>query len=223
MKVEIQVPDTLNEITVEQYQKFNKLNTEDNEGSAFLMQKMVEIFCDLNLKDVASIRYSDVLDIAQHLNSIFDSKCNLIPKFTLNGIEYGFIPVLDDITLGEYVDLDTYLGDWDNMHKAMSVLYRPITMKHNNRYMIEDYKGTADADKMQDAPLDVALGATLFFYHLSNELLTTTLNYLTEQGASKLTTEQQKILEKNGAGFSLSMGLLKGMLPDMIQSQDKNF
>jgi hypothetical protein len=223
MKVEIEVPETLKEITVEQYQKFNKLNTDENEGSSFLMQKMIEIFCGLNLKDVASIKYSYVLDIAQHLNNVFDTKCNLIPTFTLNGVEYGFIPVLDDITLGEYVDLDTYLGDWDNMHKAMSVLYRPIKMKHNNRYIIEEYKGTTTANKMLNAPLDVALGATLFFYHLSNELLTTTLNYLTEQGVNKLTTEQQEILAKNGAGFSLSMDLLKGMLPDMIQSQDKNF
>lgn len=223
MEVKIQVPDSLNEITVEQYQKFNKLNTEENEGSAFLMQKMVEIFCSLNLKDVASIRYSDVLDIAKHLNGVFDTKCNLIPTFTLNGVEYGFIPVLDDITLGEYVDLDTYLGDWDNMHKALSVLYRPIKLKHNNRYIIEDYKGTDAAGTMLNAPLDVALGATLFFYHLSNELLTITLNYLTEVGVKELTTEQQKILEKNGAGFSLSMDLLKGMLPDMMKSQSKSF
>ena len=223
MEVKIQVPDSLNEITVEQYQKFNKLNTDENEGSAFLMQKMVEVFCSLDLKDVASIRYSDVLDIAQHLNSIFETKCNLIPTFTLNGVEYGFIPVLDDITLGEYVDLDTYLGDWDNMHKALSVLYRPITLKAQGRYLIEEYKGTDNSGVMLGAPLDVALGATLFFYRLSNELLTTTLNYLTEEGMKGLTTEQQKILEKNGAGFSLSMDLLKGMLPDMIKSQNKNF
>ena len=51
MKIEINVPDSLNEITLEQYQRFEKLNTEDNQGSTFLLQKMVEIFCNLDLKD----------------------------------------------------------------------------------------------------------------------------------------------------------------------------
>jgi hypothetical protein len=30
------------------------------------------------------------------------------------------------LVLGEYIDLDAFLGDWDNMHRAMAVLYRPI-------------------------------------------------------------------------------------------------
>ena len=45
MKVEINVPDSLKEITLDQYQRFEKLNTEENKESTFLLQKMVEIFC----------------------------------------------------------------------------------------------------------------------------------------------------------------------------------
>ena len=44
-------------------------------------------------------------------------------------MQYGFHPSLDDLTLGEYVDLDTYVGDWNNIEKAMNVLYRPIEAK----------------------------------------------------------------------------------------------
>ena len=56
MKIEINVPDNLNEITLGQYQRFEKLNTKENQDSVFLLQKMVEIFCELNLKDVATIK-----------------------------------------------------------------------------------------------------------------------------------------------------------------------
>jgi hypothetical protein len=28
------------------------------------------------------------------------------------------------MSFGEYIDLDTYIGDWDNIEKAMAVLYR---------------------------------------------------------------------------------------------------
>ena len=41
----------------------------------------------------------------------------------MRGVEYGFIPNLDDMSFGEYVDLDTYIGDWQNIHRAMAVLY----------------------------------------------------------------------------------------------------
>ena len=43
--------------------------------------------------------------------------------FKLGGIEYGLIPDFDDMSLGEYIDLDTYMGDWENMQIAMNVLY----------------------------------------------------------------------------------------------------
>ena len=214
MRVEINVPDTLNEITLQQYQKFEKLNTKENEGSTFLLQKMVEIFCNLDLKDVAEIKYKSVQEIVIHLNSIFDAKHSLIPTFNLRGVEYGFIPVLDDMTLGEYVDLDENLGDWKSMHKAMSVLYRPVTFKKGHKYNIEPYKGVNDI--MKDAPLDVVFAAMVFFWNLNNELVQTILNYLPKE-MEKLTTQQKERLEASGVGINQSMVLLKEMLPSLMK------
>jgi len=216
MKIEINVPDSLSEITLAQYQKFEKLNTEENKDSTFLLQKMVEIFCGLQLKEVATIKYKSVQVIANHLNKVFDVKHSLVPTFTLNGIDYGFIPVLDDMTLGEYIDLDESLGDWQNMHKAMSVLYRPITYKKGHKYQIEEYKGTNDT--MLQAPLDVVFGAMVFFYSLSNELMTIILSYLQKE-ANNLTIQQQELLEANGVGISRSMQLVKEMLPNLTKLQ----
>tara|TARA_R100000935_G_C2833665_1_gene166723 strand:+ start:1361 stop:2008 length:648 start_codon:yes stop_codon:yes gene_type:complete len=215
MKLNILVPDHLNEITLEQYQKFAKLNTKENEGSAFLLHKMIEVFCNLDLKDIATIKYKDVQKITLQLNKVFDKKTELIPTFKLKGIEYGFVPELDEITLGEYIDLDNYLGDWDNMHKAMAVLYRPINFKKNNKYHIEDYKGSNSI--MLDMPLDIALGAMVFFWSLNEELLQITLNYLNKEIPNNLTSQQKEALEKSGIGINQSMDLLKGMLPNLIQ------
>src|SRR5210317_202654 len=214
MKVEINVPDSLNEITLEQYQRFEKLNTEDNQGSTFLLQKMVEIFCNLDLKDVAEIKYKSVQEIAVHLNKVFDTKHTLIPTFELGGVEYGFIPVLDDMTLGEYIDLDENLGDWSNMHKAMSVLYRPIKLKKGHKYNIETYNGMNEALKYM--PLDVVFSAMVFFWNLNNELVQTILNYLAKE-SENLTTHQKERLEANGVGISRSMELLKETLPSLMQ------
>lgn len=216
MKLEILIPESLSEITLEQYQKFAKINTDENKDSAFLMHKMVEIFCNLNLRDVATIKYKSVLAVINDLNTLFDVKHKLVPKFTLGGVKFGFIPVLDDMSLGEYVDLDENLSDWDNMHKAMAVLYRPITLDKGERYQIEEYEGTKYAEIMKQAPLDAVMGAMVFFYNLNNELLTITLSYLQKEMDSNLTTQQRETLERNGVGISRSMVLLKEMLQNSM-------
>lgn len=215
MKVDINVPDSLNEIKLEQYQKFQKLNTKENQESSFLLQKMVELFCNLDLKDVANIKYKSVQEIILHLNKVFEEKNELTPTFTLGGIDFGFIPVLDDMTLGEYIDLDTYLGDWDNMHKAINVLYRPIKVQKNNKYNIEEYGNENYSDLLKNTPLNIVMGCLVFFWSLNSELLTITLNYLT-QAEGEMTTEQRQTLETNGVGINQSMDLLKKMLPDLI-------
>ncbi len=217
MKIEINVPDSLNEITLAQYQRFEKLNTEDNQGSTFLLQKMVEIFCNLDLKDVAEIKYKSVQEIAIHLNKVFDAKHSLIPTFKLGDVEYGFIPVLDDMTLGEYIDLDENLGDWQSMHKAMSVLYRPINFKKGHKYNIEPYIGMNE--NLKYMPLDVVFAAMVFFWNLNNELIQTILNYLQGE-ANKLTTQQKERLEASGVGINQSMESLKEMLPSLMRLQN---
>ena len=217
MKIEINVPDSLSEITLGQYQKFEKLNTEENKDTTFLLQKMVQIFCNLDLKDVATIKYKSVQEISLHLNKVFDTKHSLIPTFELGGVKMGFIPVLDDMTLGEYIDLDDNLGDWQTMHKAMSVLYRPVTFSKGHKYQIEDYKGIVNDEAMKQAPLDVVFSAMVFFYRLSNELTQTILSFLQKE-TNKMTTQQKQTLGLSGDGINQSMDLLKKMLPSLTQS-----
>ena len=217
MKVEILVPDKLSEITLGQYQKFVKVNTEENKDTPFLLEKMVEIFCSLNLQDILKIKFTSVQEIANKLNKLFEEEPKHVKTFSLNGVNYGFIPNLDDMTLGEYIDLDSNLTDWEKIHTAMAVLYRPIKVKKNNKYNIEEYTGPNNAERMKEMPLNVAMGSMVFFYNLSNELLTTTLNFLVNEMEESMTLEQQQLLEQNGVGINQSMDLLKGMLPSSIK------
>ena len=215
MKVEIQIPSSLSEITLEQYQKFSSLNTDENQDSAFLMHKTVELFCDLNLKDIAKIKFIYVQEILNDINKLFEAKQELVPTFTMKGVEYGFVPVLDDMTLGEYIDLDENFIDWDTMHKAMAVLYRPVSFKKGNRYQIEDYNGLEGAEIMKQMPLNIVMGCMFFFYNLNNELLKTTLNYLSQEVPKQLTTEQLQTLGKSGDGTTASGNYLAQMLKEL--------
>jgi len=217
MKVEINVPETLSEVKLEQYQKYVKLIT-DNEASDFVNQKTLEIFCNLPLTDVIRISYSSVDEILTYLNSLFSKKYFLKPTFELYGKEFGFIPNLEEITFGEYIDLDTYLKDTSTWHKAMAVLYRPVKKKIKNMYLIEDYNGSDKyAEVMKDSPLDVMLGAMVFFYTLGSELLNDTMDYLQAQKLERLEiTQGSNNSRLNMDGINQSMESLKEISQSLI-------
>jgi hypothetical protein len=172
MKVKISIPTELSEIKLSQYQKFLSI-VKENEESDFLNHKMVQIFCDIDLNVVDAMKQKDVEDAVNTIGNLFKQLPPLQQKFEMNGTTFGFIPNLDDMSAGEYMDLDGYSTNWDEMHKAMAVLYRPIKQKLGDKYLIEDYEGTDKySELMKDAPLNVVLGARVFFWHLGKELLT---------------------------------------------------
>ena len=197
MRKEVIVPNQLKEITLAQYQKYLKIQ-EDNKDEKFLAVKMIEIFCGIRGDLIMKMKANSIQDITSVLAEMFEQKPLLVREFEMNGINYGFIPSLEDISFGEYVDLDTYISDTSNMHRAMAVLYRPIVQRYDNKYLIEEYKGE-NSEKMKDMPMDAVLGSILFFYHLGMDLSKVMLNYLQEE---EMTSAQQAILQKNGDGFN---------------------
>jgi hypothetical protein len=219
MELKVVVPTDLSEITLDQYQRFARLEGDEE----FLTHKMLEIFCGLPLADLPNVRIKDVSHVVQHIQVMLGQKPQLVPTFTIGEQEFGFIPELDNITYGEFVDLDTYLQDVQYMHKTMAVLYRPIKQKVKNRYLIEPYESAGKyADLMKQAPMSVALGAVLFFYRLGNELLQATLNSL-EKEESKTNTQGKGSSQSNGGGTQPSISSLKAMLEDLQMYQDWSF
>jgi len=207
MKLTLNIPETLSEVTLDQYQRWLKV-ADGKELDNFLQQKMIEIFCGITLKQVLMIKAKDIEAIVADISKLFETKdSKFIDRFSYNNQEFGFIPKLDDMTFGEYVDLDNYLADWQLMHKAMGVLFRPITFKKKNQYLIEEYK-TADKYNMKQMTLDVVFGSIVFFYHLRNELQKHILSYLANQTEVPISQELRTSL-RNGAGISLSMDLHK--------------
>jgi hypothetical protein len=222
MKLQITIPTNLQEISLDRYQKFLSI-AKDNPNGEFLQHKMVEIFCGIDLKNAAKISFKDVNEITTNLSNLFNQKYDLKRTFKLGNTEFGFITNLDEITLGEYTDLDKYIGDWDKMHNAMAVLYRPITKKLKDKYQIEEYNGSYTyCDAMKYMPVDVALGAVVFFYNLGNELLKSTIHYL-ENNKEFQNIVNNHNLEVNGVGIHHSMLSLKVMLEDLKMFPDFDY
>ena len=215
MKVDINIPESLNEITLYQYQKFERL-IQNNEASHFVNQKTIEIFCGIELKDVARIRIADIDSLLVHLNTLLQAKPKLTRTFKLGVYEFGFIPKIEDITSGEFIDLETYLGDTETLHKAMAVLFRPIKSKVKDLYIIEEYES---ADKYSEVlkymPLDISLGAMLFFWTLLNDCGNALSHYI--QNEVEQSEQAKQVLAKNGVGINQFTQQLKGIFSDSIQ------
>jgi hypothetical protein len=211
MKVEITIPDSLSEVTLDQYQRYLKIQ-DNNTDEKFLASKMIEIFCGVKLSDTLKMKFSDVDSICNILIDMFNEKPQLVKTFKMKGVEYGFIPKLDDISLGEYVDLDTFLGDWENMHRAMAVLYRPIDKKYGDKYSIVDYEAE-DGEVMKDMPLEAVVSSIIFFYHLGIDLSQAMMNYLEEQEETNLV--QYLNSEQSGVGITQFTHSLKAILEDL--------
>lgn len=214
MKVNINVPDSLNEITLYQYQRFEKL-IQENEASHFVNQKTIEIFCNIELKDVARIRIADIDDLLLHLDNLLQQKPKLTKTFKLGVYEFGFIPKLEDMTSGEFIDLENYLGSTETLHQAMAILFRPIKSKIKDLYTIEEYESSYKySEVLKYMPLDIALGSMLFFWTLQNDCVNALTDYI--QNEVEQSEQAKQVLVKSGVGISQFTQQLKGIFSDSM-------
>jgi len=190
------VPNQMNEIRLADYQRFVRLEGDDE----FLSRKALEIFCGLSMDVILQMKSSSLNKVNDVLMKAFSERPPLKQRFFIDKQEFGFIPSLEEITVGELNDVDTYISDWSKMHNAMAVLYRPITATFGNRYDIEKYEGSDKyADKMKGISLDIAIGAMLFFWTLGNDLSQATLKSLEKEEGMNLAPLRSFL--KNGGGY----------------------
>ena len=209
--MKITVPTSLSEITLRQYKHFLRIEKEAT-SDKFIQAKMIEIFCDVPLEKVILLKLKDSEEIIQILSELFDSKPDLVKTFKIGKTQYGFHPQLDDLTLGEYIDLDIFIGDWDNMEKAMNVLYRPTLVKMKGKYIIEEYI-VDNHEALLDMPMDAAMSAIFFLWNLGLDLSKTMTNSLDNKETEALT--QYLSSQANGVGISQFTDSLKEMLHDL--------
>lgn len=229
MRIELEVPTSLNDITLRQYQKYMKiLDQNGGEANDFVNKKLIEIFCNISLEDVDKIPMKELDKVLDVLQQAFDEKPSLIRHFKLYDVDMGFIPNLDDISLGEYVDLENKINDWDNMHKVMAVLYRPVNFRKGERYTIAEYKPSEDtAELMKDMPMDIVIGSTLFFYDLGKELLKATLSSIQQQEKEipmhLLDSQQKELLGTDGDGINRFTQLLEETSSNLMPSLKRDY
>jgi len=200
--MKIKLPESQSEITLGQYQKYLKLierlENEELDVYTFNRRKIV-LFTNLMFKDTAKIIQIDFDGIIKQIDIALNEQAVFKSKFKLGGVEFGFIPnvnditseemmhldALDSISQGEFIDASNNTNKIEDLHKLMAVLFRPITNKDTfGNYEITSYVGTKKySELMREIPLSIANGALFFFANLATEL---------QEAIQKYTREAQK-------------------------------
>jgi len=220
MKVEIKIPTSLSEIPLRSYQQYLKVIKESNDEE-FIAHKFLNIFLGLSLNEAYKISAKDVNRLIKHLTKILTTAPEFKHRFKMGDIEFGFIPDLENISWGEYIDIENNLQSWENYHIAMAVMYRPIIDTYKDTYKIQEYDAREEyIEMMKLAPLDVVISSSVFFWNLEVDLLKNTLDYLAKGITTTLPPNlaQKVSLQNDGDGIMQYINWLKETLETLMQS-----
>jgi len=199
----IKIPTKLSEINLKQYRDYVLLDEKDERK--YLLQ-VINIFANGDLEHVEKFSINKLRKPLQKLLSLLNNETNKFEAIIdVDGIEYGFHPQLNELTVGEMADLEKFieLGLWENMHKILAVLYRRVVSKYSNLYQIEQYNGverTADLF-LAKFPVNYLHGALVFFLTIEREFILHTKIYSKQETTSK---PSKQVPKQRGGGITLS-------------------
>ena len=197
--MKLKIPEKQSDIkiyTYLEYEKFIKgLNDNQKKDEDYLLFNTLYIFYGIDNETYKKLPYNTTMELYEIVTTLLNTKQELVQRFKVKGIEFGLVPNMDDITLAELVDLDT-----TDIVRQLCILYRPITNKKKDKYLVELYKADLQYyDEFKELGLNIMNGFVGFFLNIQKDFMAYTLNSLEE--VEGLNPRQKKDLEKSGSGI----------------------
>jgi hypothetical protein len=160
--MEITIPTHLSEVPLYQMVEYNSLPHQEETERGI---KAVSIFLGLTNSETARLPLKVLNKAVEHISKFLNETPELQTTFEHKGVKYGFIPNIDDITTGEFIDIENYQKEPKDTYKVLSVLYRPIIKEgQGKRYLIAPYKGEVSLQMLLQESID-ANSSLLRFWH----------------------------------------------------------
>jgi len=183
-EIEIIVPETWSDVSLKTYQKYNSRisNLEDEDE---IVLGSISALCNIPIDIIKRLKVKDIKTLYKRLSKLISVPVNkeVFDKIEIKGVKYGFHPNLDELTMGEFVDLEEQTKDGvDGFHNVLAILYRPITEEKGSKYNIEPYNEShiKNASLFQELSIDVVNGVMVFFYRLGNKFIKNSNRYLNQ-------------------------------------------
>ena len=185
MKYKIEIPTSLDDITLAQFKEYSLMISRETEEDLTFKKQVINLFCTGDTEKIEFFKKKQIDSIFADFNEMLESERNIFEKIiSIDGKEYGFIPNLKDLSIGEFSDIETLMKDgvFENIEKVLAVLYRPVINKVKHLYNIADYDGLNDRDKLflNKFPVKNFHGTMVFFLIIAKELLMHTHQFLKE-------------------------------------------
>lgn len=217
------LPTKFSEITLDKYMEIIDIQKVDKPVDKLVY--MLSILSGLSVEQIKSISMDQIGAINNHLTFIFKSGAHLlIDQIKIDGKWYGFNKRINDISFGEYIDLEQFSsgeGTEKNLHILMAILYRPLKQKKKSStlnnfignyiykkekivkdYEIEGYEPEKVIERAElfkkKMTVDVVLGAMFFFTILKRIYINNSKHSLTKKEMMK---EVIKYMEASGVSF----------------------
>tara|TARA_R110000787_G_scaffold38050_4_gene96157 strand:- start:7133 stop:7726 length:594 start_codon:yes stop_codon:yes gene_type:complete len=180
MKFKLTFPTSYDEITLQQYQEITALE-DQYDSDIHRVMAAIRILTKADEKQLMQISSKDIPRIEKVLAWLKTppEKTEVRDRFTMDGVEYGLVPDMDNLTVGEFADLENQCEEADkNMHEILAILYRPVVRTVSNWYEIEPYRPSVEKGKaMLNAPFGVAVSLMVFFSVIERELVMSSPQY----------------------------------------------
>jgi len=199
------LPEHWDEVPIKQYIAIQNILGESHKSLEKIV-KIIRVLTDISERDIYRLPVNNINELGKHLSVLLNSEPDdeLKHIVTIHGVDYGFHPKLVDLTFGEWVDIDALLsqGVNNNLHKILSILYRPVTLRDGDKYQIEPYEPSKEREQILLNNLTVGdfNGASVFFSDLGRELLNHTLQSSVKVMKKDLQERKEQFLE-SGVGI----------------------
>jgi len=158
--MKLRIPTSQNDITLRQY--IEAQEKPEREQMAIYLNITPETLAELpqSVYDEALVCIVTALQEDQETH---------VKRFTINGVEYGFVPNLDQIESGAFAIAESSIQEVTTAAEFVNAMYRPIKRKAGVFYSVKPFAADR-VTQMLDAPLSAYTSSVVFFYNLGNDL-----------------------------------------------------
>jgi hypothetical protein len=207
-----------NEITINVYQKLQCLLKQESTGDSTMDNlnmniTLLSILCDVDEDVIADLSIEDFKALANQCVFINDMpKVRIKDRYTINGQIYNVQFNVQDMTMAQYIDYQTFLKDSEKyMKEIIACFLIPKGKKYGEGYKIADViEDIGNYFSIVDA-LSVCFFFTILFQSLTKATLRCLvkkmkrekrkLNKVEQQQMDKAIAELTKVMNLVGNGF----------------------
>lgn len=175
-------PEKWEELILGKYQDAMSIASDMDEiGKTIELLSIISNIPKEELGDLPYTKYKVLNNIIANLLNLRQTE----PKFIIeiDGIKYGMMHKISELTTAEFLDLDALVNDVENtignLHMIMAILYRPIISRKNNekklKYEIDKYNTKTLEERAElfkeKLTCDIVFSALLFSHALDQSCI----------------------------------------------------